>query len=110
MLRVSRCVHPSSGFYGLRVTSEKNDGGGEGQYLPSDEFLKFIGVSGRQRKVFVIECRVEECDAHVVNLFDIASGRHFSVPLEQTTVNHDQSTRRMQLEAPAGLWTTTFSI
>lgn len=63
---------------------------------------------GRQRQLFAIECRIEECSAHVVNLLDIAGGRHFSVPLGQTTINHDQSNRRMLLDAQAGLWMTSF--
>ena len=57
----------------------------------------------RQRPVFTIECRIEECDAHVVSLLDIGSGRHFSVPLELTTINFDQNNRRMMLEAPSGM-------
>ena len=59
---------------------------------------------GQQRPVFTMECRIEACDAHVVTLLDIAAGRHFSLPLEITTINLDQSKRRMMLVAPSGLW------
>lgn len=56
---------------------------------------------GRKRPVYTIDCRIEECDAHVVSLVDIGSGRHFSVPLESITINLDQIKQRMMLEAPA---------
>ena len=53
----------------------------------------------RRRIVYTIECRIEECDAHVVNLYDIASGRHFSLPVEEITIHFDQAKRRLMLEA-----------
>lgn len=58
----------------------------------------------RQRQCFEIECRIEACDGHVVSLLNAASGRHFSVPLDLTTISHDHSRRRLRLEAPSGLW------
>lgn len=65
---------------------------------------------GRQRQVFRIECEIEECDAHYVSLYELASGRHFSVPLEQMAIYHDHSKRVMVLEAPVGLWTSSFGV
>jgi len=53
----------------------------------------------RKRIVYTIECRIEECDAHVVNLYDIASGRYFSLPVEEITIHFDQAKRRLMLEA-----------
>jgi hypothetical protein len=55
---------------------------------------------GRRRTLYTIECRIEGCDAHVVHLYEAASGRHFSIPLEQITINFDQSVRRLMLDAP----------
>jgi hypothetical protein len=55
---------------------------------------------GRSRPVYVSECRVETCDAHVVHLYDAGSGRHFAIPLDRVTINFDPSTRRLMLEAP----------
>lgn len=63
---------------------------------------------GRQRRVFTIDCQIEECDAHVVSLLATAQGKHFSVPLANTTINYDQQKQRMMLEAQAGLWTSSF--
>jgi hypothetical protein len=56
---------------------------------------------GRNRPVSTIECRIEECDAHVVHLHDIASGTHFSIPLERVSINFDQGNQRFMLEAPS---------
>ncbi|MGE0643791.1 MAG: helix-turn-helix domain-containing protein [Nitrospira sp.] len=64
----------------------------------------------RQRQVFMIECEIEECDAHYVSLYEGASGRHFSVPLERMLIYPDQSKRMMVLEAPVGLWTSSFGM
>ena len=50
------------------------------------------------------ECCVEECDAHSVDLLDVGSGRHYSIPLELITISQDQRMRRMLLEALEGLW------
>lgn len=55
---------------------------------------------GRRRILYAIECSVEGCDAHIVHLYDMGSGRHFSIPLERITINFDHSTRRLMLEAP----------
>lgn len=56
---------------------------------------------GRKRVLYTIECRIEQCDAHVVNLYDCGSSRHFSIPLDHITINFDEAKRRMMLEAPA---------
>jgi hypothetical protein len=53
---------------------------------------------GRHVPKWTIECRVERCDANVVHLYDIGSGRHFSEPLEKIRINFDDSNRRMMLE------------
>ena len=55
---------------------------------------------GRKRIVYTIDCRVETCSAHVVHLHAGGSGRYFSVPLDQVTINFDPSARRLMLEAP----------
>ena len=53
----------------------------------------------RERPRYTIECRIEGCDAHVVNLLDIGSGRHFSMPLEKIRINRDQVNQRFMLDA-----------
>ena len=53
----------------------------------------------RQRIRYEIECRIEKCDAHVADLVDIGSGRHFSAPLDILRINTDQIKRRLMLEA-----------
>lgn len=54
---------------------------------------------GREVVRYSIECSVEGCDAHVVDLKDIGPGRYFSVPLEKIRINKDQKLRRMMIEA-----------
>ncbi len=54
---------------------------------------------GREAVRYSIECSVEGCDAHVVDLKDTGSGRYFSMPLEKIRVNKDQKLRRMMIEA-----------
>ena len=53
----------------------------------------------RHRTRYEIECRIENCDAQVVDLHDVGSGRHFTVPLEIVRINTDQTKRRLMLEA-----------
>ena len=55
---------------------------------------------GLRSIVFAIECFVEDCDAHVVHLYDAGRGLHFSIPLERITINYDPSALRLMLEAP----------
>lgn len=64
----------------------------------------------RQRQVFSIECQIEECDGHSVSMYEMASGRHFSVPLEEMTIYHDHAKRMMVLDAPVGLWMSSFGM
>lgn len=54
---------------------------------------------GRKRVLYTIDCRVEACDAHVVTLYQIGAGAHFSIPLEEVTINYDDAKWRMMLEA-----------
>ena len=54
---------------------------------------------GREGVRYSIECNVEECDAHVVDLKDTGSGRYFSISLEKIRINKDQKLRRMMIEA-----------
>ena len=44
------------------------------------------------------ECRIEGCDAHVVDLQDLGSGRYLSVPLDKIRINKDHTKRRLKLE------------
>jgi schlafen family protein len=60
-----------------------------------------LGKWGNKRPVSTMECRIEKCDAHVVDLYDIASCRHFSIPVEELTINFDQKKRRWMLKAPS---------
>lgn len=53
----------------------------------------------RHKVRYEIECRIETCDAQVVHLHDVSSGRHFTVPLEVVRINADQSKRRLMIEA-----------
>jgi Schlafen, AlbA_2 len=43
------------------------------------------------------ECRIEECDAHCVHLFEIATGEHISAPLDDVKIDFDHKKNRMKL-------------
>jgi hypothetical protein len=44
-----------------------------------------------------LNCRVEECDAHCVHLFEIATGEHFSAPLENVKMDYDHAKNQTKL-------------
>ena len=43
------------------------------------------------------ECRIEECTAHYISLFDVSNGSHVSEPLENVTLSRDQKRNRFML-------------
>ncbi len=45
------------------------------------------------------ECRVEGCTAHAVRLFDLATGKYVSEPLENITISFDDEQERLMLVA-----------
>lgn len=53
---------------------------------------------GREKVRWTVDGRIENCDANVVRLYDVGSGRHLSRPLEKVRINFDDSKRRMMLE------------
>lgn len=68
-----------------------------------DQLITFRQIDldqwSRHKIRYDLECRIETCDAQVVHLHDVGSGRHFTVPLEIVRINTDQSKRRLMLEA-----------
>lgn len=54
---------------------------------------------GRETIRFAVECTIEGCDAHVLDLKDNGADRYFSIPLSKTRINRDQKQRRMMIEA-----------
>lgn len=68
-----------------------------------DELISFNQIYhdqfSRERIRYTIECRIEGCSAHVVDLCDTGSDRHFSIPLEKIRISNDSKKRRMLLEA-----------
>ena len=56
---------------------------------------------GRKGVLYTLDCQIEACDAHVLTLLQLNAGAHFSIPMDQITINHDDSQRRLMLEAPA---------
>lgn len=67
-----------------------------------DQLITFRQIDldqwSRRKIRYDLECRIETCDAQVVHLHDVGSGRHFTVPLEIVRINTDQSKRRLMLE------------
>jgi hypothetical protein len=53
---------------------------------------------GRQKENWKVECRIEDCDAHVIDLHDIGSGRHFSEPLDKIRISKDHTKMRMMID------------
>lgn len=68
-----------------------------------DQLITFRQIDldqwSRHKVRYDLECRIETCDAQVVHLYEVGSGRHFTVPLEIVRINTDQSKRRLMLEA-----------
>lgn len=68
-----------------------------------DQLITFRQIDldqwSRHKVRYDLECRIETCDAQVVHLHDVGSGRHFTVPLEIVRINTDQPKRRLMLEA-----------
>jgi hypothetical protein len=54
----------------------------------------------RKRVLYTLDCQIESCDAHVVTLNQINAGVHFSIPMDEITINYDDSKKRLMLEAP----------
>ncbi|MEE9252774.1 MAG: ATP-binding protein [Thermodesulfobacteriota bacterium] len=55
---------------------------------------KSTGIKGYYKKH---ECRIKGCNAHTLRLFEESTGKHFSEPLENITISHDDEKHRMLL-------------
>ncbi|MCH8028721.1 MAG: ATP-binding protein [Candidatus Dadabacteria bacterium] len=44
------------------------------------------------------ECRIESCDAHILHLYELSTGNHYSEPIDIVTINRDNEMRRMMIE------------
>ena len=45
----------------------------------------------------LLECTIEECDAHYVRLFKIGAGRRLTESLDSVTISYDEKRRRSML-------------
>ena len=68
-----------------------------------DQLITFRQIDldqwSRHKVRYDLECRIETCDAQVVHLYDVGSGRHFTTPLEIVRINADHSKSRLMIEA-----------
>jgi schlafen family protein len=62
-----------------------------GKHLGSTKFIDNRSYRGRH------ECRVEDCTAHYVRLYEITTGKTLSEPLENITVSRDEERSRLLL-------------
>ena len=99
----SETVAASSELYEELIASRNTKAGKilrhKGEIITFKTNQTYYGVGRSLRGQVEIECRIEGCDAHVVDLYDIGSGRHISESLERIRINKDpRKNSRLMIE------------